>query len=436
MRRPRPDRLRPRHRPPQLRRRTLADEGRADGYRGHGAAHATSTGTTSRACRSSRRCAARRRSIDVYGPAAGGRPARRGVRRGDAARRIFPITPDRARRRRSPSTTPATTTSRSDGAKVRSPLGAPHRPHARLPRRDGRRLGRVPLRPRARHACPTTPTTTCPPDVLELCDGVDLLIHDAQHTAEEYEIEAHWGHCTIDYAVHVAQRSRRARSSRCSTTARRTATTSIDKILRDARELVGADRTAPRCSPRPRACVTSSPGAADATRACRDPTSRRHPTTERFRDRARSLRDRRHDHHRDGRRRAGRHGRATRSRRCRSTRRSCCSASRDTLDHVAAHRARRHVRGEHPRRGPRGALAAVRARRAPTASRRRRGTSACPARPCSTTPSPTSTAASRPSTPAATTRSSSGGCSTSTCAKARGAPVLQGRLLAHARGLR
>ena len=41
--------------------------------------------------------------------------------------------------------------------------------------------------------------------VLELCDGVDLLIHDAQYTAEEFAEKAHWGHCTIDYAVLVAK---------------------------------------------------------------------------------------------------------------------------------------------------------------------------------------------------------------------------------------
>lgn len=41
--------------------------------------------------------------------------------------------------------------------------------------------------------------------VLELCDGVDLLIHDAQYTKAEFTEKAHWGHCTIDYAVHVAR---------------------------------------------------------------------------------------------------------------------------------------------------------------------------------------------------------------------------------------
>ena len=44
-----------------------------------------------------------------------------------------------------------------------------------------------------------------PPEVLELCDGVDVLIHDAQHTRAEYEPKRHWGHCTVDYAVLVAR---------------------------------------------------------------------------------------------------------------------------------------------------------------------------------------------------------------------------------------
>ena len=41
--------------------------------------------------------------------------------------------------------------------------------------------------------------------VLELCDGVDLLIHDAQYTVEEFPRKHNWGHCTADFAVHVAR---------------------------------------------------------------------------------------------------------------------------------------------------------------------------------------------------------------------------------------
>jgi phosphoribosyl 1,2-cyclic phosphodiesterase len=42
-----------------------------------------------------------------------------------------------------------------------------------------------------------------PDEVLALCDGVDLLIHDAQHTPEEFAAKPHYGHCTVEYAVHV-----------------------------------------------------------------------------------------------------------------------------------------------------------------------------------------------------------------------------------------
>ncbi len=40
--------------------------------------------------------------------------------------------------------------------------------------------------------------------VLELCDGADLVIHDAQYTDDEFTAKATWGHSTIGYAVHVA----------------------------------------------------------------------------------------------------------------------------------------------------------------------------------------------------------------------------------------
>jgi phosphoribosyl 1,2-cyclic phosphodiesterase len=43
--------------------------------------------------------------------------------------------------------------------------------------------------------------------VLELCDGADLLIHDAQYTTAEFSHKAHWGHCTVDYAVLVAKQA-------------------------------------------------------------------------------------------------------------------------------------------------------------------------------------------------------------------------------------
>jgi phosphoribosyl 1,2-cyclic phosphodiesterase len=45
---------------------------------------------------------------------------------------------------------------------------------------------------------------TVDPSVLELCDGADLLIHDAQYTDDEFVTMSDWGHSTVAYAVHVA----------------------------------------------------------------------------------------------------------------------------------------------------------------------------------------------------------------------------------------
>jgi ribonuclease BN (tRNA processing enzyme) len=43
-----------------------------------------------------------------------------------------------------------------------------------------------------------------PDGVLDLVEGADLLVHDAQYTGEEYERLRHYGHCTPGYAVRVA----------------------------------------------------------------------------------------------------------------------------------------------------------------------------------------------------------------------------------------
>ena len=45
---------------------------------------------------------------------------------------------------------------------------------------------------------------TVDPEVLELCEGADLLIHDAQYTEDEFVEFFDWGHSTPAYAVHVA----------------------------------------------------------------------------------------------------------------------------------------------------------------------------------------------------------------------------------------
>ena len=44
-------------------------------------------------------------------------------------------------------------------------------------------------------------------EVLELCRDVDLLIHDAQYTPDEFAERSTWGHCTVRYAVEVARQS-------------------------------------------------------------------------------------------------------------------------------------------------------------------------------------------------------------------------------------
>jgi len=55
------------------------------------------------------------------------------------------------------------------------------------------------------HQMPYDGTHSITDAALELCDGADLLIHDAQYTTEEFPQKATWGHCTVDYAVHVAR---------------------------------------------------------------------------------------------------------------------------------------------------------------------------------------------------------------------------------------
>lgn len=54
------------------------------------------------------------------------------------------------------------------------------------------------------HQMPVDDPNAISDDVLELCEGVDLLIHDAQYTPMEFAAKSTWGHCTVDYAVHVA----------------------------------------------------------------------------------------------------------------------------------------------------------------------------------------------------------------------------------------
>lgn len=43
-----------------------------------------------------------------------------------------------------------------------------------------------------------------PDAVKALCEGVDLVVHDAQYTDEQFAAKATWGHSTYAYAVRVA----------------------------------------------------------------------------------------------------------------------------------------------------------------------------------------------------------------------------------------
>ncbi len=43
--------------------------------------------------------------------------------------------------------------------------------------------------------------------VMDLCDGVDLLIHDAQYTEVDWETKNEWGHSTLAYSLEVARQS-------------------------------------------------------------------------------------------------------------------------------------------------------------------------------------------------------------------------------------
>lgn len=57
------------------------------------------------------------------------------------------------------------------------------------------------------HQQPIDGSHVVPDSVLELCEGADLLIHDAQFTPAEFAVKASWGHCTVDFALAVAAQS-------------------------------------------------------------------------------------------------------------------------------------------------------------------------------------------------------------------------------------
>jgi phosphoribosyl 1,2-cyclic phosphodiesterase len=77
--------------------------------------------------------------------------------------------------------------------------------------------------------------------VLELARGADLLIHDAQFTREEFAEKAHWGHCTVDYAVSVAVEAG-VRTLALFHHDPAHDDDQLDGLLSQARQMVGGDR--------------------------------------------------------------------------------------------------------------------------------------------------------------------------------------------------
>jgi ribonuclease BN (tRNA processing enzyme) len=51
------------------------------------------------------------------------------------------------------------------------------------------------------HQQPYDGSFSLPDGVRELAQDVDLLIHDSQYTAREFETKKTWGHCTAEFAV-------------------------------------------------------------------------------------------------------------------------------------------------------------------------------------------------------------------------------------------
>lgn len=54
------------------------------------------------------------------------------------------------------------------------------------------------------HQQPGTDVYAATPNALELCDGADVLIHDAQFSRAEFPAKSDWGHCTAEYATWLA----------------------------------------------------------------------------------------------------------------------------------------------------------------------------------------------------------------------------------------
>lgn len=61
------------------------------------------------------------------------------------------------------------------------------------------------------HQQPHDGSHEVPDHIVAACADVDVLIHDAQYDAAEFEQRRDWGHCTADYALELARRCRARR---------------------------------------------------------------------------------------------------------------------------------------------------------------------------------------------------------------------------------
>ncbi len=133
------------------------------------------------------------------------------------------------------------------------------------------------------HQQPVDGTDHIAESVLALCEGADLLIHDAQFTPEDFAMKSDWGHCTVDYAVHVAATAGARRLALFHHDPERH-DEAVDALLRHARragearglaEVVAAgEGTTIALAPRPAAPARSS-AVVDADAAARVPAGRR-----------------------------------------------------------------------------------------------------------------------------------------------------------------
>ncbi len=90
------------------------------------------------------------------------------------------------------------------------------------------------------HQQPADGTDGIAEGALALCEDADLVIHDAQFVPSEFAAKASWGHCTVDYAVHVAASAGARRLALFHHDPERN-DHAVDRLLRHAQRL-GAER--------------------------------------------------------------------------------------------------------------------------------------------------------------------------------------------------